>query len=90
MLLFRLYMLMAELTGISQVVEGDLVYKTGSSLGEATATGTFDDDDSHANSPEMEMSCETLPEEMIQSVKVCYRKSLLIILLMANLCITLM
>jgi tRNA pseudouridine13 synthase len=82
-------MLMAELTGISQVVEGDLVYKTGSSLGEAITTDTFDDDDSHINSPEMEMSCETLTEEMIQSVKVCYRKSLLIILLMAYLCITL-
>ena len=80
---------MAELTGISQVVEGDLVYKTGSSLGEATTTDTFDDD-SHANSPGMELSCKTLPEEMIQSVKVCYRRSLLIILLMANLCITLL
>jgi len=82
---------MAELTGISQVVEGDLVYKTGSSLGEATTTDTFDDDDddSHANSPEMELSCKTLPEEMIQSVKVCYKKSLLSILLTANLSITL-
>ena len=79
---------MAELTGISQVVEGDLVYKTGSSLGEATTTDTFDDD-SHANSPEMELSCKTLPEEMIQSVKVCYKKSLLSILLTANLSITL-
>jgi tRNA pseudouridine13 synthase len=82
-------MLMAEQTGISQVVEGDLVYKTGSSLGEATTTDTFDDDDSHVNSSEMEMSCETLPEEKIQSVKVYYRRSLLIILLMVNLCITL-
>ena len=82
-------MLMAELTGISQVVEGDLVYKTGSSLGEATTTDMFDDDDSHVNSSEMEMSCETLPEEMIQSVKVCYKKSLLSILLTANLSITL-
>lgn len=82
--------MLAELTGISQVVEGDLVYKAGSSLGEATTTDTFDVDDIHVNSSEMEMSCETLPEEMIQSVKVCFRRSLLIILLMANRCITLL
>lgn len=79
---------MAELTGISQVVEGDLVYKAGCSLGEATTTVTLEDD-SYANSPEMEMSCETLPEEAIQSVKVCYRQLLPIILMTANLCITL-
>jgi len=66
-----------EKYGISQVVEGDLVYKTGSSLGEAITTDTFDDDDSHVNSPEMEMSCETLTEEMIQSVKVVDSEDLL-------------
>ncbi|CAD6222912.1 unnamed protein product [Miscanthus lutarioriparius] len=67
-----------EKYGISQVVEGDLVYKTGSSLGEATTTDTFDDgDDSHANSPEMELSCKTLPEEMIQSVKLVDSEDLL-------------
>ncbi|CAD6216978.1 unnamed protein product [Miscanthus lutarioriparius] len=66
-----------EKYGISQVVEGNLVYKTGSSLGEATTTDTFDDDDSHVNSSEMEMSCETLPEEMIQSVKIVDSKDLL-------------
>ncbi|EER99758.1 hypothetical protein BDA96_02G406400 [Sorghum bicolor] len=66
-----------EKYGISQVVEGDLVYKTGSSLGEATTTDTFDDDDSHVNSSEMEMSCETLPEEKIQSVKIVDSEDLL-------------
>lgn len=63
--------------GISQVVEGDLVYKAGSSLGEATTTDTFDDDDIHVNSSEMEMSCETLPEEMIQSMKIVDSEDLL-------------
>lgn len=68
---------LAELTGISQVVEGDLVYKAGSSLGEATTTDTFDVDDIHVNSSEMEMSCETLPEEMIQSMKIVDSEDLL-------------
>jgi tRNA pseudouridine13 synthase len=61
----------AELAGISQVVEGDLVYRKGCSLREAAAVDTFDNDDSNTNSPEMEMPCETHPEEVIQSVKVC-------------------
>ncbi|KAG0545958.1 hypothetical protein BDA96_02G406400 [Sorghum bicolor] len=53
------------------------VEKYGSSLGEATTTDTFDDDDSHVNSSEMEMSCETLPEEKIQSVKIVDSEDLL-------------
>jgi tRNA pseudouridine13 synthase len=69
-------LIMAELTGILQVVEGDLVYKKGCSLGEAATVDTFDDNGSHTNSPEMEMSYETLPEEVIQSLKVCYRQLL--------------
>ncbi|KAJ1292027.1 hypothetical protein BS78_02G361500 [Paspalum vaginatum] len=66
-----------ELTGISQVVEGDLVYKIGCPLEEVTITDTLDDDDGHTNSPELEMSCETLPEEAIQSVKVSDSEDLL-------------
>lgn len=71
--LVLIYMLtMPELTGISQVVEGDLVYKKGCSPGAAAKEDTLDDDDdSHTNSPEVEVSCETLPEELIQPVKVC-------------------
>ena len=69
-------LIMAELTGILQVVEGDLVYKKGCSLGEAATVDTFDDNGSHTNSPEMEMSYETLPEEVIRSLKVCYRQLL--------------
>jgi tRNA pseudouridine13 synthase len=67
---------MVELTGILQVVEGDLVYKKGCSLGEAATVDTFDDDDRQTTSPEMEISYETLPEEVIQSVQVCYRELL--------------
>ncbi|OEL31331.1 Pseudouridylate synthase 7-like protein [Dichanthelium oligosanthes] len=63
--------------GISQVVEGDLVYKKGCSLGEAATADTFDNDDSHTNSPEMEISCETIPEEVIQSVKIADSEDLL-------------
>uniref|UniRef100_A0A0A9CKQ4 Uncharacterized protein n=1 Tax=Arundo donax TaxID=35708 RepID=A0A0A9CKQ4_ARUDO len=74
-------MLMAELTGISQVVEGDLVYKKECPLGEVIATDTLDDDDDDddgcTNSPEMEISCETLPEEVIQSVKIVDSEDLL-------------
>ncbi|XP_062187036.1 uncharacterized protein LOC133890601 [Phragmites australis] len=67
-----------EKYGISQVVEGDLVYKKGCPLGEATAIDTSDDDDDgHTNSSEMEISCETLPEEVIQSVKIADSKDLL-------------
>ncbi|KAK3127799.1 hypothetical protein QOZ80_7AG0578560 [Eleusine coracana subsp. coracana] len=59
-----------EKYGISRVVEGDLVYKKGCPLGEVTATETLVDDDGHTESPEMDISCETLPEEVIQSVKI--------------------
>jgi tRNA pseudouridine13 synthase len=69
-------LIMVELTGILQVVEGDLVYKKGCSLGEAATVDTFDDDDRQTTSPEMEISYETLPEEVIQSVQVCYRELL--------------
>ncbi|RCV14140.1 hypothetical protein SETIT_2G402100v2 [Setaria italica] len=66
-----------EKYGISQVVEGDLVYRKGCSLGEAATVDTFDNDDSNTNSPEMEISCETLPEEVIQSVKIVDSEDLL-------------
>jgi tRNA pseudouridine13 synthase len=66
-------MLIAEFTGTSQVIEGDLVYKKGCPLGEVSATDTIVDDDGHTNSPEMEISYDTLPEEVIQSVKVFYK-----------------
>lgn len=66
-----------EKYGISQVVEGDLVYKIGCPIGEVTTTDTLDDEDSHTNSSEMEMSCETLPEEAIQSVKIVDSEDLL-------------
>ncbi|KAL6841932.1 hypothetical protein ACP4OV_028444 [Aristida adscensionis] len=70
-----------EKYGNSQVIEGDLVYKKGGPFGEATATETLDDDndygDGHINSPEMEISCETHPEEVIQSVKIADSEDLL-------------
>ncbi|RLM86859.1 hypothetical protein C2845_PM04G28890 [Panicum miliaceum] len=66
-----------EKYGILQVVEGDLVYKKGCSLGEAATVDTFNDDDSQTNSPEMEISYETLPEEVIQSVKIADSEDLL-------------
>jgi len=66
-----------EKYGILQVVEGDLVYKKGCSLGEAATVDTFDDNGSHTNSPEMEMSYETLPEEVIQSLKIVDSEDLL-------------
>ncbi|CAN6219628.1 unnamed protein product [Urochloa humidicola] len=66
-----------EKYGISQAVEGDLVYKKGCSLGEAATEDTVDDDDSHTNSSEMEMSCETLPEEVVKSVKIADSEDIL-------------
>lgn len=65
-----------HITGISQVVEGDLVYRKECPFGETTVMGPSDDDDGHTNSSEMHTSCQTLVEEMIQSVKVCYRQSI--------------
>ncbi|CAL5084237.1 unnamed protein product [Urochloa decumbens] len=66
-----------EKYGSSKVVEGDLVYKKGCSLGEAATADTFDDDDSHTNSTEMEISCETLPEEVVKSVKIADSEDIL-------------
>ncbi|KAF8668846.1 hypothetical protein HU200_052047 [Digitaria exilis] len=63
--------------GISQIVEGDLVYKKGCSPGEAAKEHTLDDDVSHTDSPEVEVSCETLPEELIQPVKIVDSEDLL-------------
>ena len=67
-------MLIGDLTGISQVVEGDLVYSKESPPGEATSVDTSEADDDHTNSSEIDMCSETLPEEMIQSVKVFYKQ----------------
>ncbi|KAF8679193.1 hypothetical protein HU200_045961 [Digitaria exilis] len=76
--LVLVYMLtMAELTGISQIVEGDLVYKKGCSPGEAAKEHTLDDDVSHTDSPEVEVSFDTLPEELIQPVKIVDSEDLL-------------
>jgi hypothetical protein len=66
-------MLTINFTGISQVVEGDLVYDKECSSGEATSVYTSEADDGHANSSEIDLCSETQPEETIQSVKVCYR-----------------
>nr|CAB3458705.1 unnamed protein product [Digitaria exilis] len=63
--------------GISQIVEGDLVYKKGCSPGEAAKEHTLDDDVSHTDSPEVEVSFDTLPEELIQPVKIVDSEDLL-------------
>jgi hypothetical protein len=66
-------MLTINFTGISQVVEGDLVYDKECSSGEAASVYISEADDGHAVSSEIDLCSETQPEEMIQSVKVCYR-----------------
>jgi tRNA pseudouridine13 synthase len=58
-----------EKYGISQVVEGDLVYDKECSSGEATSVYTSEADDGRANSSEIDLCSETQPEETIQSVK---------------------
>jgi hypothetical protein len=68
-----LRVLTINFTGISQVVEGDLVYDKECPSGEAASVYTSEADDGHAVSSEIDLCSETQPEEMIQSVKVCYR-----------------
>uniref|UniRef100_A0A0E0C8C3 TRUD domain-containing protein n=1 Tax=Oryza meridionalis TaxID=40149 RepID=A0A0E0C8C3_9ORYZ len=55
--------------GISRVVEGDLVYKKESPFEQGALKATSEDD-GQTMSSEMNACCETLPEEMIQSVKI--------------------
>ncbi|KAM3411621.1 hypothetical protein ACQJBY_003350 [Aegilops geniculata] len=57
-----------EKYGISQVVEGDLIYTKESHPGEATSVGTSEVD-SLTNSSEIDICPEAIPEENIQSVK---------------------
>lgn len=59
------------LTGISQAVEGDLVYSKEPPPGEATSVDTSEPCDDQINSSDIDLCSETLPEETIQSVKVC-------------------
>uniref|UniRef100_A0A0E0C8C5 TRUD domain-containing protein n=1 Tax=Oryza meridionalis TaxID=40149 RepID=A0A0E0C8C5_9ORYZ len=54
---------------ISRVVEGDLVYKKESPFEQGALKATSEDD-GQTMSSEMNACCETLPEEMIQSVKI--------------------
>ncbi|KAL6841515.1 hypothetical protein ACP4OV_028658 [Aristida adscensionis] len=55
--------------GISQVVEGDLVYSKECIPGEATSVDTSEVDDGHVNSSEIDLCSEAEPEETILSVK---------------------
>lgn len=55
--------------GISRVVEGDLVYKKEAPFEQGALKATSEDD-GQTMSSEMNACCETLPEEMIQSVKI--------------------
>ncbi|XP_037472825.1 pseudouridylate synthase 7 homolog [Triticum dicoccoides] len=57
-----------EKYGISQVVEGDLIYTKESHPGEATSVGTSEVD-GLTNSSEIDICPEAIPEENIQSVK---------------------
>ena len=66
-------MITRDLAGISQVIEGDLIYSKESRPEEVTSVGTSEADDGHANSSEIDVCSEILPEENIQSVKVCYK-----------------
>ncbi|CAM0954682.1 unnamed protein product [Alopecurus aequalis] len=59
-----------EKYGISQVIEGDLIYSKESRQEEATSLATSEADDGHANSSEIDICSEILPEENIQSVKI--------------------
>ncbi|KAK3135128.1 hypothetical protein QOZ80_5BG0414940 [Eleusine coracana subsp. coracana] len=61
--------LRVEKYGISQVVEGDLVYDKECPLVEATSVYTSEADDGHTNSSEADLYSETQPDEVIQSVK---------------------
>jgi len=68
-----LHILTSNGTGISQVVEGDLVYNKESPPEESTSVDIAETDDGHTNSSEIDLCSEAQPEETIQSVKVCYR-----------------
>ncbi|KQK09991.1 pseudouridylate synthase 7 homolog isoform X2 [Brachypodium distachyon] len=63
--------------GTTQVVEGDLVYRKECHFGEGTVTDTSEDADGRTNLSEMDISCETVPEETIQSVKITDSEDLL-------------
>ncbi|XP_040380270.1 pseudouridylate synthase 7 homolog [Oryza brachyantha] len=56
--------------GISQVVEGDLVYTKEIIPGEAASVDTSEPYDDQLNSSNIDLCSETLPEETIQSVKI--------------------
>jgi tRNA pseudouridine13 synthase len=60
---------MVNVAGISRVVEGDLVYKKEAPFEQGALKATSEDD-GQTMSSEMNACCETLPEEMIQSVKI--------------------
>lgn len=66
-----------EKYGISQVIEGDLIYSKESRPEEATSVGTSEADDGHTNSSDLDISSEILPEENIQSVKIVDSEDLL-------------
>ncbi|XP_062231827.1 multisubstrate pseudouridine synthase 7-like isoform X2 [Phragmites australis] len=58
-----------EKYGISQVVEGDLVYNKECPPGEGTSIDTSEADDGNTNSSEIDLCSEAQPEEAIQSMK---------------------
>ncbi|XP_066364846.1 multisubstrate pseudouridine synthase 7-like isoform X1 [Miscanthus floridulus] len=59
-----------EKYGISQVVEGDLVYNKECPPEESTSVNILETDDGHTNSIEIDLCSEARPEESIQSVKI--------------------
>ncbi|XP_066362055.1 uncharacterized protein [Miscanthus floridulus] len=59
-----------EKYGISQVVEGDLVYNKECPPEESTSVNILETDDGHTNSIEIDLCSEAQPEESIQSVKI--------------------
>uniref|UniRef100_A0A0D9WIF8 TRUD domain-containing protein n=1 Tax=Leersia perrieri TaxID=77586 RepID=A0A0D9WIF8_9ORYZ len=69
--------LIGYLTGISQVVEGDLVYSKETPPREATSVDTSEPYDDQINSSDFDLCSETLPEETIQSVKIVDSEDLL-------------
>ncbi|EEE64310.1 hypothetical protein OsJ_19147 [Oryza sativa Japonica Group] len=66
-----------EKYGISQAVEGDLVYSKEPPPGEATSVDTSEPCDDQINSSDIDLCSETLPEETIQSVKIVDSEDLL-------------
>ncbi|XP_052155885.1 uncharacterized protein LOC127773754 [Oryza glaberrima] len=66
-----------EKYGISQAVEGDLVYSKEAPPGEATSVDTSEPCDDQINSSDIDLCSETLPEETIQSVKIVDSEDLL-------------